>query len=184
MARWVPYLLFLKDFWVTTAQMRSKSPVALSDGPGEREQQLFPFACSGVGTARTVRGHWGFPKAKFQPCPFFSIYDAVHAPLLNTSHQHVTEEPRIRSPESELSHILLGCSTLYPVLKVMVNESSDPASLDGWIPSVHEVRTEAQQWRNCHYNLHPIPELSMFSACLDIVGAKKDFFFYGLYSKH
>lgn len=43
LARWVPYLLFLKDFRVTTAQMRSKSAVALTDSPGEQEGQLFPF---------------------------------------------------------------------------------------------------------------------------------------------
>lgn len=28
--RWVPYLLFLKDFWVMTAQLRNRSAVALT----------------------------------------------------------------------------------------------------------------------------------------------------------
>jgi len=36
-ARCVPYLLFLTDFRVTTAQMQSKSAVAPADSPGGRE---------------------------------------------------------------------------------------------------------------------------------------------------
>lgn len=136
LARWVPYLLFLKDFWVMTAQIRSKSAVVLTDSPGERDQQLFPFTLSGTGTVWTARGHWSFPKAKFQVCPFFSICNAVHAPLLNTNHQHMTEEPRTHSPEPKLSPILPGCSMLYLVLQVMVSESSDPANMDGWMDTL------------------------------------------------
>lgn len=107
------------------------------DSPGEWEQQLFPFTWNGIGT---VRGHWNFPKANFQPCPFFSVSNTVHAPLLNTNHQHMTEDWRTRSAETELSPILPGCSTLYPVLQVMVNESSNPASLDGRTPWRHSNR--------------------------------------------
>lgn len=65
--------------------MRSKSAAALTDSPGEQEQQLFSLKRnrdSGESEEAPV-----LSKANFQPHPFFSICDAIPVPLLNTSHQ-------------------------------------------------------------------------------------------------
>lgn len=58
-----------------------------------------------------VKECWSFPEVKFHTCPFSSICDAVHAPLLNMNHQHMTQEQRSRS-EPKFIPVLLGCCVL------------------------------------------------------------------------
>lgn len=53
--------------------------------------------------------------------------------LFHANYQNMTMELRTGSPESKLSPTLPGCSVLYPVLQVMVNENSDAAWMDGWM---------------------------------------------------
>lgn len=77
--------------------------------------------------------------------------------LFHANYQNMTMELRTGSPESKLSPTLPGCSVLYPVLQVMVNENSDAAWMDGWMDTL-----EAQQQRNCAckiktLNFTPIP---------------------------
>lgn len=78
-------------------------------------------------------------------------------------------------------------SRLQHVLQVTANESSGPASLDGWTDTLEapQQRNHAlklakfrpQFFHQFHYNLHPTPELLIVSECLAIVRPQKDYFF-------
>lgn len=81
MPRWAPYLLFLKDFWVTTAQVRNRNAVALTQSPVSKNSSYSLCLKRNRDTADTL-------EVKFHPCPFFITYKAVHAPLQLKSPAH------------------------------------------------------------------------------------------------